>query len=146
MGCPKLPDRSQPLGRSSPYCEDISRRHCWSEMCGTRLAGNTGRKSDAKNHHLGTIPQFCRAIPSQIRHVSTTGKNLLDSNISPTCPHNMVNSAEIGSVVWGTQANFNGFRVLASLLHGVEQRAPAIFGRAAITLGIGPYSSYFCSE
>jgi len=26
-------------------------------MCCTRLAGNTGRKNDAKNHHLRTIPQ-----------------------------------------------------------------------------------------
>jgi len=26
--------------------------------------------------------------------------------------------AEIGSVVWGTRANFNGFLVLAVLLHG----------------------------
>jgi len=26
--------------------------------------------------------------------------------------------AEIGSVVWGTPANFNGFRVSAALLHG----------------------------
>ena len=51
-------------------------------------------------------------------------KSLLDSNIFPICPHNMVNfgrlAAEIGSVVWGTQANFNGFRVLASLLHGIR--------------------------
>jgi len=42
---------------------------------------------------------------------------------------------------------------LAALLHGtlvvgvrqtcgVEQRAPPIFGRAAITLGIGPHSSW----
>jgi len=29
QGCPKLPDRSQPLvGRSSPYCEDMWRRYC----------------------------------------------------------------------------------------------------------------------
>ena len=60
-------------------------------------------------------------------------------------------AAEIGPVVWGTPANFNGFRVLVALLHGthqwasakvcgVEQRAPPIFGRAAITLGIGPHS------
>jgi len=28
--------------------------------------------------------------------------------------------AEIGSVVWGTQANFNGFCVLALLLHGIR--------------------------
>jgi len=37
-------------------------------------------------------------------------------------PHNLVNfgalAAEIGPVVWGTPANFNGFRVLAALLHG----------------------------
>jgi len=47
-------------------------------------------------------------------------------------------AAEIGSGVWGTPANFNGFRVLAALLHGT----PPIFGRAAITLGIGPHSSF----
>jgi len=27
-------------------------------------------------------------------------------------------AAEIGSLVWGTAVNFNGFRVLAALLHG----------------------------
>jgi len=28
LGCPKLPDRSEPLvGRSSPYCEDVWRRY-----------------------------------------------------------------------------------------------------------------------
>jgi len=47
-------------------------------------------------------------------------KNLLNSNISSTCPHNMVNvsplAAEIGSGVWGTPANFNVFCMLASLL------------------------------
>jgi len=63
-------------------------------------------------------------------------------------------AAEIVSLLWGTPANFNGFRVLAALLHGtlvwasaklygVEQRAPPIFGRAAITLGIGPHSCYY---
>jgi len=50
-------------------------------------------------------------------------KNLLSSNTSSTCPYNMVNFgplvAEILSLVWGTPANFNGFRVLAALLHGV---------------------------
>ena len=59
-------------------------------------------------------------------------------------------ASEIDSVVWGTPANFNGFRVLAALLHGtpvlgvsqtcgVEQRASPIFGRATITVGIGPH-------
>ena len=119
-------------------------------------------------------------------------------------------TANIGSVVWGTPANFNGFCALASLLQrhrsteanqtlhdvlpspglvhyiyifggscpvrefcqvqhslcvqalrspissallhsprvvasaklcGIQQRAPPIFGREAITLGIGPHSS-----
>ena len=42
--------------------------------------------------------------------------------MSSTCAHNMVNfgplAAEIISLVWGTPATFNGFRVLAALLHG----------------------------
>jgi len=29
-------------------------------------------------------------------------------------------AAEIHPVVWGTPANFNGFRVLAALLHGSQ--------------------------
>ena len=96
----------------------------WSEICCTRLAGNAGRKKVAKNRHLGTIAQKCRAISSQLRHLSTIGKkNLLSSNISSTCPDNMVNfgrlTAEIGSTIWGTPTNFNGFCVLAALLHGI---------------------------
>jgi len=92
---------------------------CRSEMCCTRLAGNTGRR---KNRHFGTIAQVCRAMSSELRHVSTIGKSLLNSNTSSTCPDNMVNfgplAAEIRWPVWGTPANFNGFRVLAALLHG----------------------------
>jgi len=42
---------------------------------------------------------------------------------SSTCPDNMVNfgplMADIGSGVWGTPTNFNGFCVLAALLHGI---------------------------
>jgi len=85
--------------------------------------GRPGNIGGAKLRHLCTIAQLCRAIiSSQLRHVSTIRKkNLLNSNISPTCLHNMVNfgllTAEIGWWVWGTPANFNGFRVLASLLH-----------------------------
>jgi len=46
-------------------------------MCCTRLAENTGCKKVAKNRHLGTIAQLCRAVPSQLRHVSTIGKKLV---------------------------------------------------------------------
>ena len=42
--------------------------------------------------------------------------------MSYRCLHNTANfgplAAEIGPVVWGTPANFNGFCVLAALLHG----------------------------
>jgi len=56
--------------------------------------------------------------------------------------------------VWGSPANFNGFHVLAALLHGTLivgvgetlqhwTEASPIFDRAAITLFIGPHSSWF---
>jgi len=77
-------------------------------------------KKIAKNRHLGTIAQLCRAVSSQVRHVTTIGKKLLNSNISSRRPHNMVRfgplTAEIGLPVWGIPTNFNRFRVLASLL------------------------------
>jgi len=38
-----------------------------------QLAANTGRK----NRHFGTIAQLCRAVSSQLRHVSTIGKKLV---------------------------------------------------------------------
>jgi len=87
-------------------------------MCCMRLAGNTGHK----NRHFGTIAQLCRAVSSELRHVSTIGKNLLNSNASSTCPDNTVNfgrlPAQICWRVWGTPANFNRFRILTALLHG----------------------------
>jgi len=53
-------------------------------------------------------------------------KNLLNNNISTTCLHNMANfgplTAEICLSVWGIPANFNGFRVLPSLLQ--RRRSP----------------------
>jgi len=113
-------------------------------MCCTRLAANTGRKKVAKNRDLGTIAQLWRVISSQLRHISTIGKNLLSSIISSRCPHNMVNfgllAAEIISLVWGTPANFNGFRVFAALLHGtlvvgVSQTAAFNRGRHLYSAG-----------
>ena len=81
-------------------------------------------RATIESRHLGTIQQLCRAISSQLRHISTIGKKLLSTNIPPVCPRNMVNFgllvAEIDPVVWGTPANFNAFRVLAALLHGTQ--------------------------
>ena len=89
----------------------------------SRLAANTGRKKVAKNHHLGTIAQLCRAISSQLRHVLTIGKKLVKlqyllhmslqyGELRPTI------AAKIVSLVWGTPGSFNWFRALAALLHG----------------------------
>jgi len=51
-------------------------------------------------------------------------KKLVKHQYLPHISHNMVNfgplAAEIDPVVWGTPANFNGFRVLAALLHGTR--------------------------
>jgi len=64
-------------------------------------------------------------------------KNLLSSNIFPTCPYNVVNfgplAAEIVSLVWGTPTNFNGIRVLAALLH--SQTAALNRGRHLYSTG-----------
>jgi len=106
---------------SATWCGFSANLECMSEMCCTRLAENYRTQ---KNRHFGTITQLCRAVSSQsqLRHVSTIGKNLLNIDTSSTCPHNVVNfgllTAEIRWRVWGTPANFNGFRVLAALLRG----------------------------
>ena len=112
------------------------------------------RQKSPSRHHRTTLSGYIFATEACI---DNRKKNLLSSNISSTCTHNMVNfgplAAEIVSLVWGTPANFNGFRVLAALLYGtpvvasaklcgVEQRAPPVFGKATITLGICPHSSF----
>jgi len=56
------------------WCGLSANLECRSERCCTRLAANAGPKKVAKNRHLGTIPQLCRAISSQLMHVSTIGK------------------------------------------------------------------------
>jgi len=82
------------------------------------LAGNTGRKKSPSAHHRTTLSGYIFATKARI---DNRKKDMLSSNISPTYPYNMVNfgplAAEIVSLVWGTPANFNGFRVLVALLH-----------------------------
>jgi len=76
-------------------------------------------KNLPSGHHRTTLSGYIFATKARIDNAK---KNLLNSNISPTCPHNMVNfglpTAEIRLEVWGTPAIFNRFRVLAALLHG----------------------------
>jgi len=72
-------------------------------------------KNSPSAHHRTTLLGYIFATRAHIE------KNLLNSNASCTCSHSMANfgqqPAEIGSGVWGIPANFNGFRILAALLH-----------------------------
>jgi len=97
------------------WCGLSANLECRSEVCCPLLAGNTGHKNDAKNRHLRTTAHLCRGISSQLRHISTIGKYLLSSNIFSTCSYNMVNFGPLAAEI-GIPANFNGFRVLATLL------------------------------
>jgi len=75
------------------------------------LAKSTGRKKIVKispsGHRRTNMSGY---IFATLRHVSTIGKKMLDSDMSPIYPHNMVNfgqlAAEIGSVVWGQPIKF----------------------------------------
>jgi len=77
------------------------------------------QKSSSRHHHT----DFFGCIFASKAYIDNR-KNLLSNNTASTCSCNMVNfgllTAEISSRVWGTPANFNGFRVLAALLHGTQ--------------------------
>jgi len=95
-------------------------------MCYTRIRENTGRKNRQKfaiwapSHNFvglclcdeGMYPQSEKKIVKQ-QYLLHTSNNM--ANFGPL-------SAEIGSGVWGTPANFNVFLVLPSLLQ--RRRSP----------------------
>jgi len=61
---------------------------CMSEMCCTRLAGNTGRKKSPSAHHRTNFSGYIFGTKACI---DNRKKNLLNSNTSSTCQANMVN-------------------------------------------------------
>jgi len=91
---------------------------CWhSRWVRSWLLAMTGQ------FHLSEFTALC-----QVQRIATVGGHVL--TIGKTCqtpisrPHGLTVwwtlghlMAEIGWQVWGTPANFNGFRILASLLH-----------------------------
>ena len=95
-----------------------------------------------KNRHLGTIAQLCSAISLELRHISTIGKNLLNSNTSRTRPPQYGElRPTIGSLVWGTPTNFNGFRVLAALITARYSSSGRQANFAALNRGRHLYSA-----
>jgi len=127
---PNLSRRRLDVCRTSTWCSLSANSRRRSETCCTRLAANTARKKSLKICHLGTIAQLCRDISLQLRHVSTIGKNLLSSNISSTCAHNMVNfgplAADIGPVVLWHPSKFQRVSRLGSVTarHSSSGRQP----------------------
>ena len=114
------------------FCPRLISAVAW---CGLSANFNAGLKcaargllkiQDAKKspkwpsgHHRTSLSGYIFANKARI---DNRKKNFLSSNMFSTCPHNMANfgplAAEIDPVAWSTRANFNGFRVLAALLHG----------------------------
>ena len=97
------------------------------------------RQKSPSGHHRAILSGCIFASKARIDN-----RKLLSSSVSSTCPHNMVNfgppAAEIVSLVWDTPGNFNGFRVLAALLHGtlvvgVSQNAALNRGRHLYSAG-----------
>ena len=125
--CPRL-ILAEPLQIGClPYfhtCRGLSANlRCRSQTCCTRLAEiirtQKRRQKSLSGHHRTTLSGYIFATKARM---DNRKKNLLSSNMSSTCPHNMVNfgllAAEISLPVWGTPPDFNGLRVLAALLHG----------------------------
>ena len=98
-----------------------------SEMCCTRLAENIGRKKSPSAHHRTILSGYIFATKARIENRK---KNLLISNISSRCSHNMVNfcqlAAEIGPGVSGTPANISTVSRLGSVTarHSSSGRQP----------------------
>ena len=102
------------------------------------------RQKSPSGHHPTTLSGYIFGTKACI---DNRKKNLLSSNISSTCPHNMVNfgplAAEIVSLAWGTPANFKGFRVL--LWPPYEIGGPLYF-YPVVTIFLSFFLSFFYSS
>ena len=130
--------------------------HVWNVLHAARWKYRT--QNIAKNRHLRPIAQLCRAISSQLIHA--IGKKLVKQQyllhmspqygeLRPTSgwdPFVSLGHLQVistGFASWQRYCTALWEWALAKLC-GVEQTPPPIFGRAAITLGIGPHSSFSC--
>ena len=129
--------------------------HVWNVLHVARWkCRNQSPKNAPSGHHRTTLSDDIFAAKACIDN----RKNLLNSNTSSTCPDNTVNygplAAEICWWVWGTPENFNGFRVLAALLHvtlvGVSQTLRCwTEGDTYIRQGghhVGHWPTFLCSH
>ena len=127
----------------------------WNVLHAARWKCRTQKiaKKSPSAHHRTNLLGYIFATKARI---DNRKKNFLSSNMAFRRPHNMVNfgllAAEIDPVVWAPQLISTAFASwqlyctavkywASAKLCGVEQRAPPMFGRATIRLGIGPHSS-----
>ena len=84
------------------WCGLSTNLDCMSEMCCTRLAGNTGRKKSPFLHNRTILSDYIFGTKACIDN----REKMLNSNTSATCPDNMVYfgqlTVEIFWRVWGT--------------------------------------------
>jgi len=86
----------------------------WNVLRAARWKYSTQKivKKSPSGHHPTTLTGYIFSIKAHIDN----RKKLVKHQYLSVCSHNMVNfgplAAEIDPVVWGTPANFNGFRVL----------------------------------
>jgi len=96
-------------------------------------------KNWPSGHHRTTLSGYIFATNARIDNRT---KNLLSSNISATCPHNMVNfgplAAEIDWRVWGTPSHFNGYLGSVTARHSSIALQPNF---AALNRGCHLYSA-----
>jgi len=89
--------------RLDVWCGLSVNLECRSETCCVRLAENTGHKKSPKGRHLGTIPQLCRAISSQLRHVLSKS----DMNMSVDKLQNCLSTVHL----WFSQNGYQPWEV-----------------------------------
>jgi len=104
-------------------------------------------KNSPSAHHR-THLSGCISAPKACIH---NRKNLLNNNISSTCPDNVVNfdtlRAEIGSGISAPPANFSEFWVLASLPHRRRStEVNKILHDVWPSLGLVQYIYIFCGR
>ena len=112
------------------WCGLSANLECRSEMCCTRLDENAGHKGTQKfvicapsHNFVGLSLQKGMYRKNPIE--KTTVKQHMSSQYGPL-------TGEIGSGIWGTTANFNGFRLLAFCTDVAQRRSTTLctmFGR-----------------
>ena len=104
------------------------------------------RQKSPSGHHRTTLSGYIFTTKALI---DNRKKNLLNSSISPTCLHNIVNfgplAAEIGSFVWAPQQISTGFASWLRYCRDVAQRKPTK-RRTMFDRHLGWYTIYTFSE